>query len=196
MTDFTKVKANLERRGFDVTCFATAAEAAGYLADRLAGKTVGHGGSVTLQEMGLLDRLAGRAQVVSHWNGCSFAQAAAAPVYLTSVNGLAETGEIINIDGTGNRVASTIFGHEEVYFIVGANKLAPDYDAALWRARNIASPKNAQRLKRKTPCAAKGDKCYDCGSPERICRALAVLWERPTGVGRAEVVLIDETLGY
>ena len=109
---------------------------------------------------------------------------------------LAETGELINIDGTGNRVASTIFGHEEVYFIVGVNKLAPDYDAALWRARNVASPKNARRLGKKTPCAVRGDKCYDCKSPERICRALAVLWERPTGIGRAEVVLVNEPLGY
>ena len=123
-------------------------------------------------------------------------EAAAAPIYLTSVNGLAETGELINIDGTGNRVASTIFGHEEVYFLIGRNKLAPDYDAALWRARNIASPKNAHRLGCKTPCAVKGDKCYDCSSPERICRALAVLWEKPKGIGRAEVVLIDEDLGY
>ncbi len=196
MYDFTIVKANLEKEGFAVTCFATAGEATDYLSDKLAGKTVGHGGSVTLQDMGLLDRLAGCATVVSHWNGHSHAEAAAAPVYLSSVNGLAESGEIINIDGTGNRVASTIFGHEEVYLVVGRNKIAPDYDAALWRARNIASPKNAQRLNKKTPCAAKGDKCYNCNSPERICRALAVLWEKPNGIGRCEVVLVDQDLGY
>ena len=116
-------------------------------------------------------------------------------VYLSSVNGLAETGELINIDGAGNRVASTLFGHEEVYFIVGANKIAPDYDAALWRARNIAAPKNAQRLKRKTPCAVKADRCYDCSSPERICRGLAVLWARPNATEEMEVVLIGEALG-
>lgn len=196
MTDFTKVKENLEKRGFDVTCFATKEEAADYLADKLAGKTLGHGGSVTLQEMGLPDKLKDRATIHSHWSGSTHAQAAAAPVYLSSVNGLAETGEIINIDGTCNRVASTIFGHEEVYLVVGRNKLAPDYESALWRARNIASPKNAQRLNRKTPCAAKGDKCYDCSSPERICRALVVLWEKPNGVGRCEVVLVDQDLGY
>ena len=146
--------------------------------------------------MGLAQRLEGHNQVAWAWTGGTHADAAAAQVYLTSVNGLAETGEIINIDGTGNRVASTIFGHEEVYFIVGRNKLAPDYDGALWRARNIASPKNAQRLARKTPCAVKGDKCYDCSSPERICRALTVLWEAPNGIGRSEVVLIDQDLGF
>ena len=196
MADFNKLRANLERNGFAVSCFETAQQAADYLDAKLDGKSVGHGGSITLKELGLIDRLKTHAQVRSHWLGDSFADAAASSVYLTSVNGLAETGELINIDGTGNRVASTIFGHEEVYFLVGSNKIAPDYDAALWRARNIASPKNAQRLGKKTPCAVRGDKCYDCKSPERICRALAVLWEKPTGIGRAEVVLIDEPLGY
>ena len=80
--------------------------------------------------------------------------------------------------------------------MVGSNKIAPDYDSALWRARNIASPKNAQRLGRKTPCAVKGDRCYDCQSPERICRALAVLWAKPTGIDQMEVILVDQELGY
>lgn len=196
MYDFTAVKANLERRGFAVSCFATAEEAAAYLDQSLDGKTIGIGGSVTIRDMGLEQLLARHNQIIWHWKDGTVQDAAAAQVYLSSVNGLAETGEIINIDGTGNRVASTIYGHETVYFIVGRNKLAPDYDAALWRARNIASPKNAQRLNRKTPCAAKGDRCYDCQSPERICRALTVLWEAPTGVGRYEVILIDQELGF
>ena len=196
MYDFTKVRHNLEARGFSVSCFATAEEAVDYLDKKLDGRTIGVGGSVTIRDMGIAQRLEGHNQVAWAWTGGTRADAAAAQVYLTSVNGLAETGEIINIDGTGNRVASTIFGHEEVYFIVGRNKLAPDYDGALWRARNIASPKNAQRLARKTPCAVKGDKCYDCSSPERICRALTVLWEAPNGIGRSEVVLIDQDLGF
>lgn len=196
MYDFSKVKASLEERGFAVSCFATAEEAMDYLDGKLDGKTIGIGGSMTIRDMGLDQRLEKHNQVIWHWKDGSLQDAARAEVYLASVNGLAETGEIINIDGAGNRVASTIFGHEEVYFIVGRNKLAPDYDGALWRARNIASPKNAQRLGKKTPCAAKGDKCYDCKSPDRICRALTVLWEAPTGVGRSEVVLIAQELGY
>ena len=196
MANFETLKANLERRGFAVTCFDTAAEAAAYLADKVAGRTVSFGGSMTLTEMGLPDRLAERSTVISHWLGHTHAEAAVTQVYLSSVNGIAETGEIINIDGAGNRVTSTIFGHEEVYLVVGKNKVAPDYDAALWRARNIASPKNAQRLNRKTPCAVKGDRCYDCNSPERICRALTVLWEKPFGSKHVEVVLIDQELGY
>ena len=103
--------------------------------------------------------------------------------------------ELINIDGNGNRVASSLYGHKKVWFIVGRNKLAPTYEEALWRARNIAAPKNAQRLGRKTPCAVHGDRCYDCKSPERICRGLVVLWEAVANM-EMEVVLIDQDLGY
>ena len=195
MADLEKLQKSLEERGFTVTRFDTAAQAADYLNAALDGKSVGIGGSVTIQEMGLAERLREHAQVLWHWAGSTTQDAAGAQVYLTSVNGAAETGELINIDGTGNRVASGLFGHEKVYFIVGRNKVAPDYDAALWRARNIAAPKNAQRLNRKTPCAAKGDRCYDCKSPERICRALVVYWEKPNSMDM-EVVLVDEDLGY
>ena len=195
MADLVKLQKNLEERGFAVSRFDTAAQAAGYLDAALDGKTIGIGGSITVQEMGLADRLAKHNTVLWHWAGSTTQAAAGAQVYLTSVNGAAETGELINIDGTGNRVASGLFGHEKVYFIVGRNKVAPDYDAALWRARNIAAPKNAQRLGRKTPCAAKGDRCYDCKSPERICRALVVYWEKP-GSMDMEVVLVDDDLGY
>ena len=195
MADLEKLQKSLEERGFTVTRFDTAAQAADYLDAALDGKTIGIGGSITVQEMDLGERLAKHNTVLWHWAGSTTQDAAGAQVYLTSVNGAAETGELINIDGTGNRVASGLFGHEKVYFIVGRNKVAPDYDAALWRARNIAAPKNAQRLGRNTPCAAKGDRCYDCKSPERICRALVVYWEKP-GSMDMEVVLVDEDLGY
>ena len=196
MTDWTNLTKNLEQRGFTPRVFATKEEAADYLDSQIDGVSVSFGGSMTVQEMELYPRLAAHNNALWHWNKDALTEAATTDVYICSVNGLAETGELINIDGVGNRVASTIFGHKRVYFVVGKNKVAPDYDAALWRARNIASPKNAQRIGVDTPCAVKGDKCYDCSSPERICRALAVLWEKPKGIGRAEVVLIDEDLGY
>ncbi|HWS43762.1 MAG TPA: lactate utilization protein [Pseudoflavonifractor sp.] len=195
MPDIEKFRKNLEQHGFHTSRFAAAAEAAAYLNDKLDGRTVGIGGSLTAQELGLDKSLPTHNTVHWHWLGGDRAAAAATEVYISSVNGAAETGELVNIDGSGNRVASTIFGHKELYLIIGANKLAPDYDAALWRARNIAAPKNAQRLNRKTPCAVKGDRCYDCDSPERICRALVVLWEKPTAIEYAEVVLVDEALG-
>lgn len=200
MTDFSRVKQNLEARGFRVSVFATAAEAADYLDSAIDNTSVGFGGSVTLEQMGLYERLERHDRVNWHWrptvDGADARQAAmTAEHYITSVNGLAETGELINIDGTGNRVASTLYGHKKVWFVVGRNKLAPTYEEALWRARNIAAPKNAQRLKRKTPCAVKADRCYDCKSPERICRGLVVLWEA-IGSMEMEVVLVDEALGY
>ena len=106
---------------------------------------------------------------------------------------LAETGEMVSIDGIGNRVASMLYGHQKVYLVAGRNKLTPDYDGAVWRARNVAAPGNAARLQRKTPCAASGH-CHDCRSPERICRGMVVLWENMY-FSEMEVVLVDEELG-
>lgn len=194
---FETVKKNLEARGFSVSTFSTAAEAAAYLDSAIDGTTVGIGGSMTVQQMGLHEKLAAHNEVHWHWTDGpeARAKAAHADVYITSANGLTENGEVINIDGAGNRVASTLYGHKRVYFIIGRNKLAPTYDEALWRARNIAAPKNAQRLGKKTPCAVKGDRCYDCKSPDRICRSLVVLWGPPIGM-ETEVVLVDEDLGF
>lgn len=195
--DFTTVKKNMEERRFTVRVFATGQEAAAYLNKAIDGKTVGFGGSMTLDALGLYDSLGTHNRILWHWkqNAPTVRQdAMSCDIYLTSANALAETGELINIDGIGNRVAATLFGHEKVYFVVGRNKLAPTYDEALWRARNIAAPKNAQRLGKKTPCAVSGDRCYDCRSPERICRGLVTLWGPTTGM-ETEVLLVDEDLG-
>ena len=196
MDDIQLLRKNLEERGFRTTHFATAQEAADYLDREVDGTSVAFGGSVTVQSMGLYDRLGSHNQVFWHWSGDSRDQAGQAQVYITSLNAVARTGELINIDGAGNRVSESLYGHSRVYFIVGANKLAANYDQALWRARNVAAPKNAQRLGLKTPCAARGDKCYNCKSPDRICQALVVLWGRPNNGARYEVVLVDQALGY
>ena len=200
--DFTTVEKNLRERGFKVSAFATAQEAADYLNAQIDGASVSFGGSVTLSQMGLFESLGKHNTIYSHWNvpdGMNADEvrekAATCEHYLLSANGLAETGEIINIDGTGNRVASSLFGHKKVWYVVGSNKLAPTYEEALWRARNISAPKNAQRLGVKTPCAVNGDRCYDCKSPQRICRGLVVMWEAIRSC-ESEVVLVDETLGY
>ena len=195
MADMERVRKKLEERGFQTSCFTTAKEAADYLDAQIDGATVGIGGSMTIQAMGLSERLSKHNEVIWHWEGGELRRAMLADVYLTSVNGLAETGEIVNIDGNCNRVAASMFGPKRVYYVVGINKIAPDFEKALWRARNVAAPKNAQRLGKKTPCAVKADRCYDCSSPERICRGLSVLWRKPTGFEQAEVVLIEEELG-
>ncbi len=196
MVNWDKLTENLKKRGYAVSRFPTKEEAAAYLDSQIDGVSVAFGGSMTVQEMGLYPKLAAHNNAIWHWNKDSLALAATTDVYICSVNGLAESGELINIDGVGNRVASTIFGHKRVYFVVGKNKIALDQDQALWRARNIAAPKNCQRLGLNTPCAVKADKCYHCDSPERSCRALVVLWEKPRDVEHMELVLIDQELGY
>lgn len=196
MADIIKLQENLKKLGYNVSYFETAPEATAYLAEKMAGKTVGLGGSMTVREIGLDAALeAAGATVVSHWNNNTFQDAMMTPVYLCSVNGAAETGELINIDGVGNRVASNAFGHEELCLVFGVNKVEPTFEQALWRARNIAAPKNAKRLHRQTPCAAQGDKCYNCNSPQRICRVLSVLWGPPIGFKNVDVVIINQELG-
>ena len=195
MADLEKLCSTLESRGYRVRCFDTAPQAADYLDKEIDGTTVAFGGSMTLKELELYPRLSAHNQVFWHWEGNTRDEARSAQVYLCSVNALAETGELLNIDGACNRVSSTLFGHQRVYLVVGVNKIAPDYDKALWRARNVAAPKNAQRLGAKTPCAVRGDRCYDCKSPDRICKALCVLWGKPTGIPHMEIVLINESLG-
>lgn len=199
---FDIVKKNLQERGYQVSCFESAGSAAEYLEGQIRGKTVGFGGSMTLEQMGLYAKLRVHNRVYWHWKpapGETTAEicrnASAAEVYISSVNGLAETGEIVNIDGACNRISAIVYGHEKVYFVVGINKLAKDYDSALLRARNVAAPKNAKRLERKTPCAAQADRCYDCKSPDRICRGLSVLWEKPSSAVY-EVILVNEELGF
>ncbi|MEA5039356.1 MAG: lactate utilization protein [Clostridiaceae bacterium] len=201
--NFTALEETLKRKGFAVASFSTAAEAADYLDRELDGKTVGIGGSDTIKTMGLAERLRKHNTVYWHWlpdqkqaHGADAVRRMAmdTQVYLTSVNALAETGLLVNIDGTGNRIASISFGHEKVYVLVGRNKITPDLDSALWRARNVAAPKNAQRLGYQTPCAVKGDRCYDCNSPDRLCRGFLIT-ERPMRGTEMEIVLIDEELG-
>lgn len=201
--DFTTVKANMEELGYDVSIFQTKEDAAEHILSNVKNTTVGFGGSITLTEMGLYEKLQENGcNVFWHWQpqeGYTQLQmrnmARDAKIYITSANGLSEKGEIINIDGTGNRLAECLYGHEKVIFVIGKNKLASDYDSALFRARNIAAPKNAQRLERNTPCAKNADKCYDCKSPDRICRALSAIWTKPMG-SNIEIILVDENLGY
>lgn len=194
--DVRRLAENLERMGITLRCFDTPQQAADYLDSAIDGTTVGFGGSMTVQELELYPRLSAHNRTFWHWQGATTVSEADTDVYISSLNAIAATGELINIDGGGNRVASATFGHRKVYFVAGINKLAATYDEALWRARNIASPKNAQRLNKKTPCAIKGDKCYNCSSPERICRALSVLWGKPSAIPEMELVLIDAQLGY
>ncbi len=196
--DFTNIKDNLLNNGFSVKCFETSKDAKDYLSNEINGKTVGIGGSMTVLDMGLYECLTLNNEVLWHWkeqDSDIYKAAQTADVYISSVNAISQTGEIINIDGTCNRVSAIMYGHEKVYLIAGKNKIEETYEKALFRARNVAAPLNAKRLNRSTPCAKNGDKCYDCNSPERICRGISVLLKKP-GACDYEVILINENLGY
>lgn len=198
---FENLKKQLDANGFTVSVFASGEDAASYLNREIDGKTVGMGGSMTITGLGLKESLGSHNTLYSHgFTPGDPAEvqklAADAEIYLLSANAIAEdTGEILNIDGTGNRAASSLYGHKKVYFVAGKNKVSPDFHSALHRLRNVVAPKNAQRLGRRTPCAAKGDRCYNCNSPERICRGLVVHYRKMNSMDM-EVVLIDQELGY
>ena len=199
MADMEKTGKNLEGRGFRVHRFATGAEAADYLVQTLHGTSIGIGGSVTIDTLGVYDRLCGSNEVFWHWKNHApetRERAGKAETYLCSANGVSETGEIVNIDGYGNRVAPTIYGPQRVFLAVGKNKIAETLDGAIWRARNIAAPLNARRLNMNTPCAKGELRCYDCRSADRICRALSVTLLPPTSIKEFHVLLVDEELGY
>ena len=198
MADLEKTRKNLEGRGFRVHRFASGAEAAEFLVQTLHGTSIGIGGSVTIDTLGVYDRLCGSNEVLWHWKNHApetRERAGKAETYLCSANGVSENGEIVNIDGKCNRVAATLFGPKRCIFVCGVNKLRPDLQSAIERARNIAAPLNAKRLNKKTPCAVDG-RCHNCKSPERICRAMVIHMGVPSGFESCEVVLIGEKLGY
>ena len=193
---------NLENLGYVVKVFDEKEQATEYLSTTLVNQTIGIGGSVSVSQMGLYEKLKANNTVFWHLrlqDGQDVKQvrkdATRADIYISSVNAISEQGEIVNIDNTGNRVAACTFGCEKVYFIIGENKISPNLEQAIYRARNAASPLNAKRLGFKTPCAVKGDKCYNCNSEQRICRNLSIFLKKPTGC-IYEIILIKEPLGY
>lgn len=199
MADMEKTGKNLEGRGFRVHRFASGTEAAEFLVQTLHGTSIGIGGSVTIDTLGVYDRLCGSNEVFWHWKNHApetRERAGKAETYLCSANGVSENGEIVNIDGFGNRVAGTIYGPERVFLVVGKNKIAPDLTGAIDRARNIAAPLNARRLNRHTPCAVGEPRCHDCRSPEKVCGVMTVFFMPPTSIKEFHVILVDEDLGY
>ncbi len=206
--DLEKTIKSLEKKLYKVSVFDSAKDAADYLDSEIDGKVVGFGDSRTMIDMELYDRLSAHNTVYDPYQGKDndeFLEIAKktllTDVFLTSVNAMAETGEMINIDGTGNRVAGSLFYHDKVFFIVGTNKIEPDAEKALWRARNVAAPKNSLKYDLPTPCVAHykktGElKCFDCLSPERICNGIITYHRKMNDIDEVEVVLIKEEMGF
>lgn len=164
--------------------------------------SVSWGGSVTIREMGLTKALhEGNYQVIDR----DLAKDAAemqelhkkgllTDYFLMSTNGISEDGILVNIDGTGNRVAALCFGPKNVIVLCGINKVAQNLDAAVTRARTIAAPINSARFMGNTPCAI-GGTCKNCKSEESIC-AQVVVTRVCKPANRIKVIVIGEEIGY
>jgi len=201
--DIEKLLQNLRRNRYEACYYSTAAEAVRYLDEKIDGRTVGIGDSETLEKIGVHDALAKHNNVHNVLRsplnkGATFFEYAKGTlltdIFLCSVNALTESGIVVNMDGTGNRVAAALYGHKKVYYVVGVNKICPDLDHAIWRLRNIAAPRNCMRKSKATPCARRGDRCYNCASPERICNGLLIEFKKMNNMDM-EVVIIGENLG-
>ena len=162
------------------------------------GSTIAMGGCMSAHEIGLIralqdggynyidrNKMDPRAGLMAAYN---------ADVFLSSANALTDDGILVNIDGNSNRVSCIAQGPPKVLFIVGMNKVCPDPDSAMKRARNVAATANAQRFDVKTPCKETG-KCFNCKSPDTICcQFLITRYSRHKD--RIHVILVNDTLGF
>ena len=157
------------------------------------------GGAMSVHEIGLSDALKnGNYNFIDRdkYEDKRAAMLAAydADVFLSSANAMTEDGVLINIDGNSNRVSAIAQGPKKVVFIVGMNKICPDADSAMKRARNVAAPINAQRFGLSTPCTKTGS-CMDCKSPDTICcQILITRFSRHKD--RIHVILVNDNLGF
>ena len=163
------------------------------------GSTVTMGGGQSIIDCGLFDALqSDKYQFIDRNKAedrrAAMLQAYDADVYLASANAISADGVMVNIDGNANRVSAIAYGPKKVIFIVGMNKIAPDLDSAMKRARNTAAPVNCQRLNLNTPCVKTG-KCMDCKSPDTICCEFLIT-RYSKHPGRINVILVGEELGF
>ncbi len=210
---FEQVAAQLQNHNMSVYCVKNRAEALETVKKLLnIGDTVGVGGSVTLNECGVLELLrngdynfldryaaAGRDEVEQIMHSCFTADA-----YICSSNAVTEDGYLYNVDGNSNRVSTILYGPKSVIMVVGKNKIVKDIPAAVNRVKTVAAPLNCKRLNCETYCSKK-DVCAasagssfltdGCSSPDRIC-CNYVFCGPQRQKGRIKVILVDENLGY
>lgn len=207
-----KTLENLEKNNIEAFYAENCDEAKKLLRKLISlGATVGIGGSVTLEQAGIIDLLkCGDYNFLDRTKGGLtrdeineiFQKSMSADVYLSSTNALTEGGELYNVDGNANRISAIAFGPKNVIIVAGVNKIVENIDAAVKRVKTVAAPKNCVRLGKNTYCRAKGQcVCPDkgmgegCDSPERICRQYLVTGKQAEK-GRIKVVLVNENLGY
>lgn len=195
--------AALKSRHFDAYYCATKEDAAEKILSLIPETdTVSWGGSLTMEELGIISRIKQEGRTIIDRGTAKneaakielMRQALLCDTYLTSTNALTEDGELVNIDGNGNRTAAMMFGPKSVIIACGMNKIVKTVPDAVSRARNYAAPVNAQRFDIRTPCHETG-MCADCKSPQSICTYI-VRTRLCKPAGRIKVVLVGETLGF
>lgn len=195
---------NLEKRRMQGFYCATKEEALEKVMSLIeAGSKVSNGGSMTLEECGIMDALRAREDITfldratartPEEQGAILHQALLCDDYLMSTNAITIDGELINIDGNGNRVAALIYGPKSVIIVAGMNKVVPDVESGIKRVHEMASPPNCVRLNKKTPCSITG-RCGNCYGDDSIC-SQTVITRRSGAVNRIKVILVGEELGY
>ena len=199
-----RVKQALEKKRFLCDVVENAQEACDLIETLIPTKaSVGFGGSVSLQEMGIKERIRQMDVVYQDRDNPNLSRAElmqvlkeafTADVYVTSTNAITLQGELYNVDGTGNRVAAMIFGPEKVIVVAGYNKICKDLEDAKRRVSCVAAPMNAARLHKDTPCTKVGE-CCNCTSEQRICDSYVEI-RRCHIPGRIHVILVKEAYGY
>lgn len=197
-----KVAENFNKRGFEAYYCPTKEDALAKAISLIPeDHIVSWGGSVSINDIGLRPYVLEHRQVIDRDTAKTpeerkelLRKALLCDTFIMGTNAATEDGQLYNIDGTGNRVAALIFGPKQVVVIVGMNKVEPTLDAAITRARSVASPMNMQRFSKKTPCAITG-MCADCLSPDSICNQM-VRTRRCAPAGRIKVILVGENVGF
>lgn len=194
---------NLEKRGMEGYYFPTHEECRKAILEQIPkGSTIAWGGSETIKDIDLLSafseddyQLIDRLQAKTPEEGrVLYGQIVLSDYFFMSTNAITVEGELVNVDGSGNRVACLIHGPKHVYVLVGMNKIVKNTESAILRVRNQAAPPNAKRLNRQTPCNFTGH-CNDCLSPDCMCNQTVIT--RRSGIpGRIKVFFIGEELGY
>jgi len=194
---------NLEKRQMEGYYCTTCEEAVQKALELMPeGASVAWGGSMTLSETGLMDAIRkANYELIDRDSAKTpeeqrklYGEICGSDYFLMSTNAITLDGELINIDGRGNRVAFLCYGPQNVIILTGMNKVVSDVQSGIQRVRDVASPPNTVRLNKNTPCATTG-RCGNCFSPDCICSQI-VITRRSGTPGRIKVILIGEELGY
>jgi L-lactate utilization protein LutB len=195
---------SLQKNGFEAVFCEDKQAAADYIVSEARNAdSIGFGGSATINELQVEALLSQMGKEILQHNipGLSPDEKLSirrrqltCDLFLTGTNAVTMTGELVNVDGAGNRVGAMTFGPEKVIVVVGRNKITDDTESALKRIKDYAAPMNARRLGKNTPCAVTGV-CADCNSDDRICRITVILGRKPLS-SDIRVLVVNDDMGY